>query len=53
VGEPADSELGRTEAVRLGDLRLSVVEDRAEAELDLGRNAELVGGLQKEGPDTP
>jgi predicted ATPase/DNA-binding SARP family transcriptional activator len=46
VVDLADTELGRTEAVRLDELRLSVVEDRAEAELNMGRHAELVGELQ-------
>jgi predicted ATPase/DNA-binding SARP family transcriptional activator len=46
LGELADTELGRTEAVRLGELRLSIIEDRTEAELNLGRHAELVSELQ-------
>jgi predicted ATPase/DNA-binding SARP family transcriptional activator len=46
LAELADTELGRTEAVRLEELRLSIVEDRTEAELNSGRHAELVSELQ-------
>jgi DNA-binding SARP family transcriptional activator len=46
LAELADTELGRTEAIRLDELRLGVVEDRVDAELNLRRHSELVGELQ-------
>ncbi len=44
--ELADQSLGRSEAVRLGELRRSAEEDLAQARLNLGEHAALVGGLE-------
>lgn len=49
-GEPlsdlADEPFARPEIARLGELRLRLLEDRIEADLRLGRQAELVGELR-------
>ena len=44
--EFADADFARTEALRLEELRRVAVEERVEANLSLGRHAELVGELE-------
>lgn len=44
--EFADEEFAHGEALRLEELRRSAVEDRAAAQLDAGRHAEVVGDLE-------
>ena len=44
--EFADDDFVRTEALRLEELRLLAVEERVEANLSLGRHAELIGELE-------
>ncbi|MBA9005062.1 BTAD domain-containing putative transcriptional regulator [Thermomonospora cellulosilytica] len=43
----ADEEFARAAAVRLEEQRLAALEDRAEARLELGRHAALVGELEE------
>ena len=51
--EFADQELARAEAARLEELRLAAVEDRAEAELALGRPEAAVARLEQLAADHP
>ncbi len=46
LADLADSSFVRTESARLEELRLAATEDRIEAELALGRHADLVGELE-------
>ena len=46
LAEFADEPFARVEAGRLEDLRLAALEERIEADLALGRHAELVGELE-------
>ena len=56
-GEPLSDfryeEFARAEAVRLEDLRLAVVEEQIEADLELGRHAEVVPRLERLVADHP
>jgi class 3 adenylate cyclase/DNA-binding SARP family transcriptional activator len=45
--EFADADFARAEAVRLEELRRVAIEERVEANLSLGRHAELVGELEE------
>jgi DNA-binding SARP family transcriptional activator len=45
-GEFLDSDFGTAEAERLSELRLVAIEDRLEADLQLGRHRELVAELE-------
>jgi DNA-binding SARP family transcriptional activator len=53
LGELADEEFARPEAARLAEMRLTLVEEHVEAELALGRHAELVAGLARLVRDQP
>ena len=46
LAELAYESFAQTEIARLSELRLSLVEERAEAELAIGRHAELIGDLE-------
>ncbi len=46
LADVADAEFARADAARLEELRLAALEDRIEAELALGRHAELAGELE-------
>jgi YVTN family beta-propeller protein len=46
LADLADGPGPRVEAIRLEEMRLSAIEDRIEADLALGRNADLVGDLE-------
>ena len=45
LAELAYEPFAQSEIARLGELRLELVEERAEAEIIVGRHAEMVGGL--------
>src|SRR5437660_1381050 len=46
LGDLADLEFTRTEVARLEELRLTALEHRVDADLALGRHAEVVGELE-------
>jgi YVTN family beta-propeller protein len=46
LADLADGPGPRVEAIRLEEMRLSAIEDRVEADLALGRNADIVGDLE-------
>jgi predicted ATPase/DNA-binding SARP family transcriptional activator len=48
-----DAPLGAAESLRLEELRLAALEDRIEADLALGRHAELVPELERLGAEQP
>jgi DNA-binding SARP family transcriptional activator len=52
-GDLADEEFVQSEAARLEALRLVAIEQRVQADLDLGRHAELCGELSALVKDNP
>jgi DNA-binding SARP family transcriptional activator/class 3 adenylate cyclase len=53
LSEFADAPFARAARARLDELRLTVIERRFEAELALGRHAQLVGELEEQIADNP
>jgi predicted ATPase/DNA-binding SARP family transcriptional activator len=51
--EFADAEFARAEAARLEELRLAATEERFDAELALGRHADLVGAIEAYADEHP
>ncbi|GAB0102991.1 BTAD domain-containing putative transcriptional regulator [Nocardia sp. JMUB6875] len=53
LGDVLDAPFARATATRLDDLRASAVEDRCEAELRVGRHAEVLADLELAAADNP
>ncbi|MGI8797208.1 MAG: alpha/beta fold hydrolase [Acidimicrobiia bacterium] len=53
LAEFADEPFAQAEAARLHELRVSALEDRIEAELELGRHTEMIGDLEAAARDNP